>query len=426
MKIDKNFSAFVAGHIDDDVPRLVLARDKWPGIDVILAADTILGRRAMKEKMPLWYARPDMIYPDRLCTEQCSSQKTAALKAGIAKRLAPEGRHPRIADLTAGIGADSFAFSYVAERVLHNERNAALSDAAKANFGLLGIHNVVFTSYSADKASLGCGGDLRSTLDCFGPDILFLDPSRRDSTGSKVFLITDCSPDITDIRHELLSIAPAVMVKFSPMLDISSCLSSLDNVAEIHTVGADGECKELLVILIRNFNGEPALIVHNEDCSDTFPVKDSAADSASLPVDLSCLAGKWLLEPCKSLSKSGLFNLAAEKYGITKLGINTHLYATDTPERLPEKSRGLFKCLKILQIIPFGRQAVRTLASQYPVHDVTARNFPLSSEELSSRLKREAGKAATPKADSGRVHIYGVHIDFRNAPSGNYLLVTGK
>lgn len=371
------FTQFVIDHEHDDTGRLLLGRGKWPDIDMDLAVHTIEGRRRMRVKMPLWHAVPGLRYPTRLCTEQCSSAATARYKASLAARILSEDpvrstgngsrstenafsgdakRPKKIADLTGGIGVDARAFCEVAERVLHNEMDPVLSEAVKHNFGLLGISNAVFRNECAAPGRIG------DILGAFDPDLIFLDPARRAGDGRKVFRLEDCQPDILALRDELFRHAPHLLLKLSPMADISWIVKQLNSstrpdglgmqsasplspqisddgegmpeagkVREVHVVEADGECKELLVWLDRSWDGPFRLVICNADRTSEGSILSFGQDTESraepqFVTGPDTLRGGLLFEPGKALSKAGLFNTLCDGTGLLKLARHTHLY----------------------------------------------------------------------------------------------------
>ena len=237
-----DLSAFILEHENDDTAALVLARDRWPETDVALAAECIQARRKLKSKVPGWYADPRIICPSALSAEQCSSTATADYKAALAaKILRLAGKNPgesRIADLTGGLGVDAWSFSAVAGKVLYNEMNPLLVSAAEGNFPLLGRDNISFSGLRIDAASLP------GLLDGFRPDLVYIDPARRGQGGRKVFMPEDCTPDVLGLQDTILERGIPLMLKLSPMADISLMIRKFHNVKELHAVQADGECKE--------------------------------------------------------------------------------------------------------------------------------------------------------------------------------------
>ena len=279
-----SFADFILQHEGDDPVRLLLSRDKYPDIDLDLAVTTLEVRKKLKAKVPEWYAVPSLVYPSRLSGEQCSSSETARYKAMVAASVRREGvpsetasaaLRPlpskmgpsllcgrgwpqvsdgtpsllKVADLTGGMGVDCWAFAQVAGEVLYNEMQEGLMEATRLNFRELGVESVRFSCRKVEV------GKVREVLDGFEPDIIFLDPARRGEDGRKVFLIEECQPDVLGLLPELFGLSRFVMVKLSPMADITMACKRLSHVKEVHVVAAGGECKELLFVMDREWEG---------------------------------------------------------------------------------------------------------------------------------------------------------------------------
>ena len=245
-----SFADFILQHEGDDPVRLLLSRDRYPDIDLDLAVTTLEVRRKLKTKVPEWYAIPSLVYPSRLSGEQCSSSETARYKAMLAARVRREGTPSllRVADLTGGMGVDAWAFSSVAEAVLYNEMQEGLAEVTRLNFRELGVENVRFSGRKVEV------GNVRDVLDGFEADVIYLDPARRGEDGRKVFLIEECQPDVVGLLPELFEAGRFVMVKLSPMADITMACKRLEHVREVHVVAAGGECKELLFVMDREWD----------------------------------------------------------------------------------------------------------------------------------------------------------------------------
>lgn len=370
---------FILEHENDDLAALVLHRDRWPDIDVALAAECIASRRKIRLKVPEWYADPGLVCPVALSAEQCSSTATATYKANLASE-----RTLRLADLTGGLGVDCWQFSKVAGAVLYNEMNPVLFEAAKANLKRLGCDNVEFSNTCISPETLP------GLLDSFKPDLVFADPARR-SEGRKVFMPEDCSPDVLALQDIVLGRGCRFMIKLSPMADISLMLRKFHCVRELHVVETDGECKELLLMLEPGFAGETKIVVG--DLQFTLSEEKAAA-----PVFFSAMPepGQLLFEPGPALSKSGAFKLISEKYGLRKLGPDTHLYIIDS---IVSDLAPYGKWFDIQEVAPFGKASLRDFATRWPGAGVTARALPLSSDELRNKMGLKGG---------GDVHLFGV------------------
>ena len=385
-----DFAQFILSHEGEDPAALALARDRYASEveDFDLALNTLEVRRKLRVKVPQWYAVPQLRFPFRLSGEQCSSAETARYKASVA--LPALTREKTVADLTGGLGVDSWAFAQVASAVLYNEMRPELAAAASANFKALGLTNV-----RVSCAELRPGG-LREILDGFVPDVIFLDPARRAADGRKVFRLEDCEPDVLQLLPELLAAAPRVLLKLSPMADITLVCKQLGYVREVHVVAADGECKELLLLLECGYIGQPRTFIYE---------KGAVLATDEAPEETSALMGDLLFEPGKALLKAGAFDLPC-RYGLEKLEQHTHLYRASAPV---EALQPFGKWFRILEVVPLDKRSIRDIGRRYPRASVTARNIPLTSDALRKKLG---------VADGGSVHIFGA-----KAASGNQLLV---
>lgn len=368
--------------------------------------------RRMAAKVPQWAGVEGMRYPTLLCTEQCSGSAAALLKAGEAAALCPKDGF-EVADLTAGIGVDSWAFCTAGARVLHNERDGCLSAAARHNFALLGMSGIEFSTVDLTPGTVGpLLSDFFTTPDP-SARICYLDPARRSATGSKVFRIQDCTPDILELLPQLFEQARFVMVKLSPMADIDLCISELgaclkrNGTATEHTespcrkaicIGSGKECKELLLILDREHKGEPLIQVRDGSFKLSFARKDEKTSEPTF-CETSDITGKYLFEPGRALAKAGAFRLLSQRFGLRKLDVSTQLYCSDEPN--PDLADA-GKWFRIIETAPFGKAGLREFSARYPQCEVSARNLPISSDELRSRMKVKSG---------GDIHIFATLVN---------------
>ena len=406
-----SFADFIRQHEGDDPVRLLLARDKFPDIDLDLAVTTLEVRRRLRTKVPEWYAVPSLVYPSRLSGEQCSSAETARYKAQVAANLAggdasrPSGRSCRIADLTGGMGVDGWAFAQVAEAVLYNEMQPELAKATQLNFRELGISNVRF------RNEVVAPGKVKEVLDGFEPDVIYLDPARRAEDGKKVFLIEDCRPDVLGLLPELFAASRFVLLKLSPMADITMACKRLGHVREVHVVASGGECKELLFVLDRAWEGDYTVFV--VEGGAVMEIPGQAGNERVASVVLSPGAKRYLFEPGKALAKAGAFNLPCTAFGLTKLATHTHLYVG---EAMPEGLAPFGKWFEIIDLLPLNNRNLKEVGKRYPQAEVTARNIPMTSELLRKK---------TGCASGGDVHLFGVRADAVSDP-GNYLIISKR
>lgn len=364
-------------------------------------------RAKAAEKIPQW-AGAELNYPTSLCLEQCSSAAAALHKAA----LMPAGG--RVADLTGGLGVDSWAFSRRCAAVFYNERNEELRKAVQDNYSRLGVENVEFHSFSIELPE----EERCDWMDClreFKPDWIYVDPARRGAVGQKVFRPQDCQPDVIGLMPVLRSITPNILIKLSPMADLSILTEAFGPcLKEIQIVGVGAEVKELLCIIGPEECSETMLRVvecKDEDAVESlaFTKSEEAAARCSLALEADLLHG-WLCEPKAVLLKAGAFKLCCEKFALKKLDVSTHIYVSETPlaEDLP------FKCFQILEVLPLDKASMRAAGREHPHADVTARNVPFSSDDLRRSLGIKPGPSD------------GVHIFACGTPEGRRLLITRR
>lgn len=404
---------FIREHENDDTSALLLARHRFPDIDIDLAVTTIECRRRLRKKVPSWYAVPSLRFPSRLAAEQCSSEETALVKARVAHSIAAEGR--RIADLTGGMGVDSWAFSRLFGEVLYNEMQPALAEATQENLGKLGAANVRFSSRQLVP------GNLKEILGGFRPELIFLDPARRAEDGRKVFRLADCQPDVLTLLPELMDACPDLLLKLSPMADITQLSRELPGLRAVTVVGAGGECKELLLHIRRDYNGPYALTVMENGATLSFDADDRGClgetlAQANRPAPTlfredttasTAPSQRLLFEPGKALAKAGVFRQLASRFGLAQADTSTHLYFA---ESLPNELLPFGKIFEIEEVLPLGNETYRSLRKRIPAAEITARNLPQTSDALRRKLGIASG---------GTKHLFGLRT-----PSGNLLLVT--
>ena len=401
---------FICQHQDDDVRQLAFLGSKYPEVDMPFALDQIRGRKMARVKLPRWASLEGIIYPPHISMEQCSSESTALYKAELAARLlglpaSSFSEEIGFVDLTGGFGVD---FSYIAARLgvksMYVERQAHLCEAAKENFGRLGLKNAIvkngdgievlhsFLPKKDDAASaddsLGITYDQpRSLLKTnLGLKIIFIDPARRDDAGNKVVSLKDCTPDVTVLQEEMLSKADYVIIKLSPMLDWHRAISELSHVREVHIISVNNECKELLLVLsARNMGGNLRIYCVND--VQSFVCDEMDMESSSVKIAPSTLEEmQYLYEPNASLMKAGCFGVLSGRYDARMLSKNSHLFVSQAPiEAFPGRS------FRIIAVSSFNKKELKRHLSGITKANIATRNFPLSVAELRKRLKLKDG-----------------------------------
>ena len=403
----ENLLKFIAEHSADDVSRLILDRKKYPGIDIDLAVNCIESRRKLKGKVREWHENPGLIFPLKLSAEQCSSSATGAYKADLAERIAGNSKEWTIADLTGGLGVDSWFFSQKASKVIYNEMQQILCDAARHNFKTLGASNISIINRTAEQETID------EILDDEA-DIVYMDPARRGEGGKKVFLIEECTPDVLTLKEIIFRHARHILIKLSPMADITMVCNRLGSTCrEVHIVGTSGECKELLVWMDREWNEEYAVIaveLHPDAPLSAFSFKPSEERSAIGIQRTKTLITEgdrheqeelFIFEPGKALMKAGAFNLISERFGIAKLGRSTHYYTTCSKDAA-HALKPYGKVYEILECRQLNKRSMKDLSKKYPKAEVTARNIEMDTDTLKKKMGITSGDDA---------HIFGLKSD---------------
>ena len=416
---------FIRQHQDDDVRQLAFLGSKHPEVDMPFALDQIRGRKMARVKLPRWASLEGIIYPPHISMEQCSSESTALYKAELAARLlalpvsSSFSEEIGFVDLTGGFGVD---FSYIAARLgvksMYVERQAYLCEAAKENFGRLGLKNAIVKNgdgievlhsfhpkkkdAASDDDSLGITYDQPRSLLKTNPGlkIIFIDPARRDDAGNKVVSLKDCTPDVTVLQEEMLSKADYVIIKLSPMLDWHRAISELSHVREVHIISVNNECKELLLVLsARNMGDMEAssadgevkhagnLRIYCVNDAQSFVCDELDMESSPVRIAPPVLEEmQYLYEPNASLMKAGCFGALSDRYDARMLSKNSHLFVSQAPiEAFPGRS------FRIIAISSFNKKELKRHLSGITKANIATRNFPLSVAELRKRLKLKDG-----------------------------------
>lgn len=327
-------------------------------------------------------------------------------------------------DLTGGFGVD---FSYIASRLgvksMYVERQAHLCEAAKENFGRLGLKNAivkngdgieVLHSFASKKEaaasdSLGITEEQSQSLlkTNLGLKLIFIDPARRDDAGNKVVSLKDCTPDVTLLQEEMLSKADYVIIKLSPMLDWHRAVSELNCVKEVHIISVNNECKELLLVLSARNMGNLRIYCVND--AQSFVCEESDMESSSVKIAPFTLEEMlYLYEPNASLMKAGCFGVLSERYDARMLSKNSHLFVSQAPiEAFPGRS------FRIIAVSSFNKKELKRHLSGITKANIATRNFPLSVAELRKRLKLK---------DGGETYIFATTL----SDESHVLMITEK
>ena len=459
MELSREQLEWAFAHRRDDVSALALGKLPWDGEARTLLLRQVSARQMLEKKVPDWSACPWLEFPASLPLEQCSSQRTALYKLALVKKLFPDGKEvceglpvscvfpdgkasPESdfavakttvgADLTGGLGIDAWFLSSHFETYHYVERQEELCRLAGNNFSEL--NKTLLQGSASERNAVDCRRNIevhQSEADEWlssmeRVNFLYLDPSRRDEKGRKVAALADCSPDVARQLPALLAKTDVLMLKLSPMLDVSLALSSLPGTRQVHVVAVDNDCKELLFVLAgpgkapdsselsglpratmagssglsgssfgetpdsSGLSGsEPEFFAVNlrKDGRDQllrFYPSDEANAVCPLADSSALLPGRYLLEPNVAVLKAGAFKLPALAFGLEKLHANTHLYLSDGP--VPEFPG---KCLRIEQVLPPSAKSTKQCLRALERAEVVCRNYP----ETVDSIRRKYGLA---------------------------------
>ena len=376
---------FIEAHLHDDVRELAL-KYRNAEVDMALALRQIEARQLLRKKVPSWSDNPDLLFPAHLSVEQCSSEATAQYKASLLQG-------DSFADLTGGLGVDCHFISQHFKKADYVELNPDLCALAKNNFNVLGstitVQNIPAEAYLNN---------------CKPVDCIFIDPARRDNYGRKTVSIADCTPNVIELQDQLLQKARKVMVKLSPMLDISKALEELRHVSEVHVVAVANECKELLFLLEQDFEGTPVITCVNLQTEQP-QIRFSPDEERHCEGGTTEAIHHFLYEPNAAVMKGGCYKLLTQRFGVQKLHRNSHLYTSD---QLVADFPG--RIFTVDGWAPYNKKIKQTLLAGVEKASIATRNFPISVADLKKNLKIADGDEiylfATTLAKEQKVIIY--------------------
>lgn len=345
---------------------LALSGSPFEAVSVRDLIQQIESRNRIQKKLPIWYRTENIIYPPTLNLEQTSSEITAKYKASLVSGKS-------LADITGGFGVDSYYFSKKFEKVDYFEWNEALAAMACHNFDQLEVTNI----------SCHSGSGIEQVKDK-KYDVIYADPSRRHESKGKVFFLKDCEPNIPIHLEHLLENCKTLLLKVSPMLDISIGLEELEHkVFEIHIVAVDNEVKELLFLLRKDFSDQPKIktinITAEEEQRFNFEFNSGAPTTFSEPLN-------FLYEPNAAIMKSGGFAQLSESLNLPKLHKNSHLFTSESLSDFPGRR------FKIQKVLPYQKSVLKKELNISKAN-ITTRNFPESVDTIRKKWKIKDGGA---------------------------------
>lgn len=331
-------------------------------------------RAKTASKLPRTLLCEDFRFPSLAVAEMATSDAVADIHAA----MIPVGS--RVLDMTCGLGIDTFRFAGKASEVTAVELDPKAWQTACHNVSALGLGNVSVI----EGDSIAWLGECDRHF-----DVIFIDPARRDSAG-RHFALRDCSPDIIPALPLLLSRCSTLIVKASPMIDISGTVRELACSCKVSVIGTAKECKEVVFTIQSAMQDSASPEISAIDCitigAGTYTFTPDE-ESGTHPAYRTPAVGEYLYEPYPAVMKSGGLKLLSARYGVAKLHPNTHIFTSETPV-------GNFpgEIFKITAIYPFSKQGIKTAVKDHPTANIATRNFPLSAPQLAAKLKiKECG-----------------------------------
>lgn len=387
MSLSKKIVELVKEHEGGDYSSLIFKGGEEDNHLYREAFHTLECREKVKHKIPEWYDNYQIKYPRSLSVEQSSSQITAEYKSQYVS-----GK--RVADLTGGMGIDSYFFTKVAIHVDYFERDENLFHITKENFDTLSVDNISSKNLEIDLNTI-------DQLSIY--DIIYCDPARRAKDSSRVFNPKDCTPDITELYPKLFEHTPVILVKLSPMIDIKEAARMLPNTIQIDVISVSGECKELVFTLKRDHQIDPENIfikcinfIRDGVQEFHFTINDESLTQV-LHTDK---IENYLFEPNSSIIKGGAYKYIASFFRIQKLHPNSHLY---TSSEVVDKFPG--RVFKVVESYEFKKKKLSDILKKYPKANISTRNFPVSPAELKKLLGTQ---------DGGDIYIFGTTLGNNN------------
>ncbi|MFV0472324.1 MAG: THUMP-like domain-containing protein [Paludibacteraceae bacterium] len=366
--MNQNTKNFIDRHVHDDIYTLALKAQSYHDVDITLAIRQIEGKQKTERKVPVFYRCTELLFPPKLSLEQSSSEVTSRYKSTLCSGN-------KLVDLTGGFGIDCFFMSEKFKNIVYIEKEKELCKLAKHNFKVLGRDCIEVVNETAERF-------LETDFDA---DWIFIDPARRKSDGTKAVLLSDCEPNIALLQKKLLIKAENVLIKLSPMFDLVQLQRELHSIKTIHIVAIENECKEILVVLKRNYNENIKIkAIHFLKNKNPEWLEFDNENEKALNIDCTKDVEKYLYEPNCAILKSGAFKTISHKYNLHKLHTNSHLYTSE--KLLPEFQGRIFE---VKNVIDYKKSNLKKM--DIPKANLTTRNFPLTVAELRKKLNINEG-----------------------------------
>ncbi|KJD36356.1 SAM-dependent methyltransferase [Tamlana sedimentorum] len=387
--LNTEIQSYIDDNLNSNVNTLLLKGSNFTSVRTKEIIEQIEAKLRCKNKLPTWFETKNIYYPNKLNIEQTSSEITAKYKSSLISGKS-------IIDLTGGFGVDCFYFSKVFKMVIHCELNEKLSGIVNHNYKQLSVENVATINTNGIEY-------LKSSKQKF--DWIYLDPSRRHDIKGKVFFLNDCLPNVPEQLELLFNHSKNILIKTSPLLDISVGLKELKHVKTIHIIAINNEVKELLWELEYDFEHAATSIKTvnlKKENQETFQF---ILDSETKNEAYYSLPQTYLYEPNTAILKSGGFNEVSFQLKIAKMHQHSHLYTSEQIIKFPGRT------FKIENVVPYNKKTIKSLGIKKA--NITTRNFPETVNQIRKKFNIK---------DGGEIYLF-FTTDIQN---NKLMLITNK
>ena len=426
---------YIKQHRNDDVYRLALAKTP-EGVDLQYALQQISAYQTLTKKVPSWAECDELIFPRQLSLEQSSSELTARYKAELICDFMGNEPFNHI-DLTGGMGIDCYFIAQHTQNSHYVELNPELCQIAQHNFAYLNpnisVHNTTAEEFlnqstdnrvqstehrvqitddrvqSTDKSIAEDSKNAKSQLSTLNSKLstlIYLDPARRGDHGQKLVSIADCQPNVIELLPQMFELTNKIVVKLSPMLDITRAIGELSHIEKLYVISVGNECKELLLLINKEYETNTEIYAINIDNKGNKSdiLKGTIPSESQINISHAHAVGTYLYEPYAAHLKSGLYKTIAQRYNCEKLHQHSHLYTSNTLNNdFPGRK------FEVKEVIPFDKKSAKALFKSLQKANITTRNFPLTVNELRTQYKiKDGGETyifATTLYDESKVLI---------------------
>lgn len=370
MKIPQQFLEFVARHAHDEVNALRLKfSDKniegFGNLDLDFALTQIRARDKARKKIPGFIENQLFMFPSLVASEQATNETVAKFHATLIANTSS------LFDMTAGLGIDDMTFAKSNIKVVSCEIDETKCEWLRHNSEIFKVDN---------NLEIVCNDSIEELKkNNLRYDVIYADPARRNLAGNRIHALEDCIPDIKGNLSMIMDHTDRLIIKCSPLLDISFIINTVEKLFHIYVVCFRGECKELLIEIHNEgeFTGVTAIDLDWDRTISEFKcltknlenTRFSKYATLNSPSDYS-----YLYEPNAAVMKTGDWHTLCQKFpDLWKADVNTHLFLSNTLYKD-------FPGRKLKMSASIGKKDLKSLKNTK--FNIVARNHPLTAPKI--------------------------------------------